>query len=124
VFIVGLPGGPGTATQREANARRPFNGCSNLRALHPARWRSGNPGLHGEAWHGTVGQGEVRQGSAGESERAEGYFPRPFFFGSGLGQPPSGRFFLRALATASSQGPSSFSISGFGPRFRGGFGSQ
>jgi DNA-binding response OmpR family regulator len=53
--------------------------------------------------------------------RGRGYLPpRPFLFG-GLGQPPLGGGFFSAFPTCSSHLPGRTSVSGFGPRFRGGF---
>jgi hypothetical protein len=51
----------------------------------------------------------------------QGYFPRPFFFGCGCGQASLDGGFFKASVTLSSQLPGRASVSGFGPRFRGGF---
>ena len=58
---------------------------------------------------------------ADDDQKGRGYLPpRPFLFG-GLGQPPLGGGFLSAFPTFSSHLPGRTGVSGFGPRFRGGF---
>ena len=58
---------------------------------------------------------------ADDDQKGRGYLPpRPFLFG-GWSQPPFGGGFLRVLPACSSHLPGWNTVSGFGPRFRGGF---